>query len=42
MYEHGVQELEALELNEEKMLQEVNAYEAEAKEAEEIYLQVQN
>jgi len=39
MYEHGVQELEALELNEEKMLQEVNAYEAEAKEAEEIYLQ---
>jgi len=39
MYEHGVQELEALEMNEEKLLQEVNAYEAEAKEAEEIYVQ---
>jgi hypothetical protein len=40
MYENGVEELEVLELNEQKLLQEVDAVEAEAKDSEEIYHQV--
>lgn len=39
MYENGVEELEVLELNEQKLLQEVDAVEAEAKDSEEIYHQ---